>query len=56
MYGENRFKSLVKNDPEKAKALLETAGLEYNWRRSVYKQLAAMACDTGSGAKSEAKA
>jgi pyruvate-ferredoxin/flavodoxin oxidoreductase len=47
MYGENRFKSLVKNDPAKASALLETASAEYKWRRSVYKQLATMSCDTG---------
>ena len=42
MYGENRFKSLAKDNPEKAKALLEAAAAEYNWRRNVYKQLAAL--------------
>ncbi|AKL98349.1 pyruvate:ferredoxin (flavodoxin) oxidoreductase [Endomicrobium proavitum] len=54
MGGENRFKALAKANPEKAKALLEEATGEYNWRRSVYKQLATMACDTGK--KDEAKA
>ncbi|MDR2191935.1 MAG: pyruvate:ferredoxin (flavodoxin) oxidoreductase, partial [Endomicrobium sp.] len=54
MYGENRFKSLAKNDPEKAKKLLETAGAEYNLRRNVYKQLATLAYDAGK--KEEAKA
>ncbi|MDR1684807.1 MAG: pyruvate:ferredoxin (flavodoxin) oxidoreductase [Elusimicrobiota bacterium] len=53
MYGENRFKSLAKANPEKAESLLKIAKQEYNWRRSVYKQLAAMSCDTG--AKEEVK-
>jgi pyruvate-ferredoxin/flavodoxin oxidoreductase len=56
MAGENRFKSLAKANPERAAKLLELATAEYNWRRSVYKQLSAMACDTGAGAKGEAKA
>jgi pyruvate-ferredoxin/flavodoxin oxidoreductase len=54
MAGENRFKSLAKANPERAANLLELATAEYNWRRSVYKQLAAMACDIGK--KEEAKA
>ncbi|MDR0953507.1 MAG: pyruvate:ferredoxin (flavodoxin) oxidoreductase [Elusimicrobiota bacterium] len=54
MYGENRFKSLAKTNPERAANLLKLATAEYNWRRSVYKQLATMACDTGN--KDEAKA
>ena len=48
--GENRFKALVQANPERAAKLLEISKQEYNWRRSVYKQLAAISCDVGTAA------
>ncbi|WP_424244315.1 pyruvate-ferredoxin/flavodoxin oxidoreductase [Elusimicrobium posterum] len=45
MGGENRFKSLAKANPEMAAKLLDLARAEYNWRRSVYEQLANFKCD-----------
>ncbi len=55
MGGENRFKALMKNNPEAAKRLQELAANEYKWRRSVYKQLAQLACDVTKESKEEAK-
>ncbi|MGB2579315.1 pyruvate-ferredoxin/flavodoxin oxidoreductase [Elusimicrobium simillimum] len=45
MNGENRFKSLAKANPELAAKLAKLASAEYDWRRSVYTQLATLACD-----------
>ncbi|MDR3113580.1 MAG: pyruvate:ferredoxin (flavodoxin) oxidoreductase, partial [Endomicrobium sp.] len=42
MNGENRFKLLAKANPQQAKKLLDEATGEYNYRRNVYKQLAAI--------------
>jgi pyruvate-ferredoxin/flavodoxin oxidoreductase len=42
MNGENRFKLLSKANPQQAKKLLDEAVSEYNYRRNVYKQLAAI--------------
>ena len=46
MMGENRFKALHKTNPEMAGKLMKIAEEEYKWRLSVYKQIAAMSCDT----------
>ncbi|OGR45603.1 MAG: pyruvate:ferredoxin (flavodoxin) oxidoreductase [Elusimicrobia bacterium GWA2_51_34] len=46
MMGENRFRTLHKSNPETAKRLLKLAEEEYKWRLSVYKQIAAMSCET----------
>jgi pyruvate-ferredoxin/flavodoxin oxidoreductase len=46
MMGENRFKALHKTNPEMAGKLMKVAEEEYKWRLSVYKQIAAMSCDT----------
>jgi len=40
--GENRFKSLMKNNPAKAETLLKEAEAEYAFKRNLYKQLAAL--------------
>ncbi|ACC98361.1 Pyruvate:ferredoxin oxidoreductase [Elusimicrobium minutum Pei191] len=45
MGGENRFKTLAKANPEVAAKLLNLAKAEYDWRRSVYEQLANFKCD-----------
>ena len=42
MSGENRFKGLMRDNPELAKELLKRAESEYAWRRDLYKQLAAI--------------
>ena len=55
MSGENRFKSLMKTNPEKASALIKLAEQEYKWRRSVYKQLSQMSCDVGPVTSEEEK-
>ncbi len=46
MMGENRFRSLHKSNPEVAKRLMKLAEEEYKWRMSVYRQIAAMTCET----------
>jgi pyruvate-ferredoxin/flavodoxin oxidoreductase len=48
MGGETRFKALFKANPELAAQLQKEAQANYNWRRSVYKQLAAMSCEAGN--------
>ncbi|WP_428898040.1 pyruvate-ferredoxin/flavodoxin oxidoreductase [Parelusimicrobium proximum] len=50
MGGENRFKALTKSNPEVAAKLATFAQAEYDWRRSVYEQLATLSCDV-SGKK-----
>ncbi len=50
MSGENRFKTLMKNNPERAERLLKIAEEEYAYRRKLYKELAAL-----PGASDEAK-
>ncbi len=42
MSGENRFKGLMRDNPELAKELIKRAEAEYAWRRDLYKQLAAI--------------
>lgn len=42
MSGENRFKALMKNNPERAEQLLKIAEAEYAYKRNLYKQLAAL--------------
>lgn len=42
MSGENRFRSLMKSNPELAERFLKIAESEYKWRADLYKQLAAM--------------
>ena len=42
MSGENRFKGLMRDNPELAKELIKRAESEYAWRRDLYKQLAAI--------------
>ncbi len=42
MGGENRFKGLMRDNPELAKELIKRAESEYAWRRDLYKQLAAI--------------
>ncbi|WP_428064744.1 pyruvate:ferredoxin (flavodoxin) oxidoreductase [Candidatus Avelusimicrobium facis] len=42
MSGENRFKGLMRDNPELAKELIKHAESEYAWRRDLYKQLAAI--------------
>ena len=42
MSGENRFKGLMRDNPELAQQLIKRAESEYAWRRDLYKQLAAM--------------
>ena len=42
MSGENRFKTLMKNNPERAERLLKIAEQEYAYRRKLYKELAAL--------------
>ena len=42
---ENRFQSLAKSNPEVAARLMKLAQAEYDWRRSVYEQLAKFNCD-----------
>ena len=42
MSGENRFKGLMRDNPELAKKLIKQAESEYAWRRDLYKQLAAI--------------
>ena len=42
MSGENRFKTLMKNNPERAERLLKIAEEEYAYRRKLYKELAAL--------------
>ena len=42
MSGENRFKGLMRDNPELAKQLIKRAESEYAWRRDLYKQLAAI--------------
>ena len=46
MMGENRFRALHKSNPERALRLLKLAEAEYKWRLSVYRQIAAMNCET----------
>ena len=48
MGGENRFRALMTSNPTVATKLLALAESEYKWRLSVYKQIAAMSCDTGA--------
>ena len=45
MSGENRFKTLMKNNPERAERLLKIAEQEYAYRRKLYKELAALPGD-----------
>ena len=45
MSGENRFKTLMKNNPERAERLLKIAEEEYAYRRKLYKELAALPGD-----------
>lgn len=54
MLGENRFAALHSLNPEVAQRMLELAQQEYNWRLSVYQQLAAMNCDTSLQEKTPA--
>ena len=42
MAGENRFKGLMRDNPELAQELIKRAESEYAWRRDLYKQLAAI--------------
>ena len=42
MSGENRFKGLMRNNPQLAERLVKIAESEYAWRRDLYKQLAAI--------------
>ena len=42
MSGENRFKGLMRDNPELAQKLIKKAEAEYAWRRDLYKQLAAI--------------
>ena len=42
MAGENRFKGLMRDNPELAQHLIKRAESEYAWRRDLYKQLAAI--------------
>ena len=42
MSGENRFKGVMRDNPELAKELIKRAESEYAWRRDLYKQLAAI--------------
>lgn len=56
MGGENRFKTLMKADPEKAAKLLKIAEAEYAFKRNLYKQLAALSVETKAEEKTEAKA
>jgi len=42
MSGENRFKGLMRDNPELAQELIKRAESEYAWRRDLYKQLAAI--------------
>jgi len=42
MSGENRFKGLMRDNPELAQTLIKRAESEYAWRRDLYKQLAAI--------------
>ncbi|MFA5161989.1 MAG: pyruvate:ferredoxin (flavodoxin) oxidoreductase [Elusimicrobiales bacterium] len=46
MSGENRFRALAASNPDAAKRLMKLADEEYKWRLSVYRQIAAMSCDT----------
>ncbi|MDR1940791.1 MAG: pyruvate:ferredoxin (flavodoxin) oxidoreductase [Endomicrobium sp.] len=54
MGGENRFKSLTKINPQQAQKLLDEASAEYNYRRSVYKQLSGLSYNADK--KEESKA
>ena len=56
MGGENRFKTLMKADPEKAAKLLKIAEAEYAFKRNLYKQLAALSVETKAEEKKEVKA
>lgn len=56
MGGENRFKTLMKADPEKAARLLKLAEAEYAYKRNLYKQLAALTPETKTEEKPEVKA
>ncbi|MBQ8032507.1 MAG: pyruvate:ferredoxin (flavodoxin) oxidoreductase, partial [Elusimicrobiaceae bacterium] len=42
MSGENRFKGLMRDNPQLAQTLIKRAESEYAWRRDLYKQLAAI--------------
>ncbi len=46
MKSEIRFRTLMQSDPENAKKLLKIAEAENAWRLSVYRQIAAMQCDS----------
>lgn len=54
MLGENRFRALHNSNPEVAKKMLKLAQDEYNWRLSVYQQIASMHCDTPAQEKTPA--
>lgn len=56
MGGENRFKTLMKADPEKAAKLLKLAEAEYAHKRNLYKQLAALSVEAKTEEKTEVKA
>ena len=53
MSGENRFKALMKNNPERAEQLLKIAEAEYAYKRTLYKQLAALPAANAETAKKE---
>lgn len=53
MSGENRFKALMKNNPERAEQLLKIAEAEYAYKRNLYKQLAALPAANAETAKKE---
>ncbi len=55
MKGENRFKVLMKSNPETADKLMKMAEKESAWRLSVYKQLAEMNCNVDGKAESTEK-
>ncbi|MBI4656875.1 MAG: pyruvate:ferredoxin (flavodoxin) oxidoreductase [Elusimicrobia bacterium] len=48
MMGEIRFRTLHQSNPETAKRLLKLAEKEYKWRLNVYKQIAAMNCNSNT--------
>ena len=56
MSGENRFKALMKNNPERAEQLLKIAEAEYAYKRTLYKQLAALPAANAETKKEEVKA
>ncbi len=55
MKGENRFKVLMKSNPERASKLMKMAEKESAWRLSVYRQLAEMNCNVEGEVESTEK-